>query len=75
MSTRLASLWNTGAAFRGMLTCCSGHPSGTVVVLIAGVFFLNMASVILQVGSFRLRKGRRIFTGSRSPSFSFGGME
>ena len=30
-------------------------------VLIAGVFFLNMASVILQVGSFRLRKGRRIF--------------
>ena len=27
-------------------------------VLIAGVFFLNMASVILQVGSFRLRKGR-----------------
>ena len=26
-------------------------------VLIAGVFFLNMASVILQVGSFRLRNG------------------
>ena len=30
-------------------------------VLIAGVFFFNMASVILQVGSFRLRNGRRIF--------------
>ena len=42
-------------------------------MLIAGVFFLNMASVILQVGSFRLRKGRRIFSRTRSSSFPFGG--
>ena len=30
-------------------------------LLIAGVFYLNMTSVVLQVGSFRLRQGRRIF--------------
>lgn len=32
-----------------------------IILLVGGVFFLESLSVILQVGSFRLRKGRRIF--------------
>jgi phospho-N-acetylmuramoyl-pentapeptide-transferase len=32
-----------------------------IIILVGGVFFLESLSVILQVGSFRLRNGRRIF--------------
>ena len=32
-----------------------------IILLVGGIFFLESLSVILQVGSFRLRKGRRIF--------------
>ncbi len=32
-----------------------------LLLIIGGIFFFEMASVILQVGSFKLRGGKRIF--------------
>ena len=48
--------WNTFGACAGVLAC-----QFLLLPFIGGVFLLEAASVVLQVGSYKLRNGKRIF--------------